>query len=156
MKSFSQYLVLSAALLVLSDVEAITLSVSGGTWTQVVSGVGLQAGDNLTSVYESGTAQASLTVDQTTNNWTIYVRHNNSDWHSGVSLEVRRTSDGTGSGGLPSGGDTYQDILTSDTSFFSGSGNRAGINLQFRLRGISVDQGIKDYSTDITYTVEEN
>ena len=146
---------LSAALLVLSEVEAITLSVSGGTWTQVVSGVGLQAGDNLTSDYESGTAQASLTVDQTLNNWTISVRHNNSDWHGGVSLEVKRTSDGTGSGDVPSGGDTYMEITSSDTSFFSGSGNRAGINLQFRLRGISVEQGIKDYLTDITYTVEE-
>jgi len=159
---FGQFFIFSAVLLLSSEAQAVTLSVAGGTWQQIVNGVGLQAGDNLTSTHESSAAQAQLTVNNSISvvGWEMRVRRTDIDWPSSdVILEVKRTSDGTDLGGgplgPPTGGEDYIEITTSDTLFFSGMGNRGGIDLQFRLRGISVEQGVKDYSTEITYTVDE-
>jgi len=153
-----RFIVFSAFSLALSQGQAITLNLAGGTWQPIVSGYNfLQAGDDLNARYESHRGQAQLTIDNSINPWQLKVRRAAINWPADVVLEIRRTSDGTDSGSSvpPTGGETYIEITTWDTVLFSGEGNRSDIDLQFRLRGISVELGIKDYFTEITYTVED-
>ncbi len=150
----TRFIVFSAFWLALSQGQAITLNVAGGTWQQVVNGY--RAGDDLNDRYESDRGQTQLTIDNSINRWQLKVRRTAINWPDDVVLEIRRTSDGTDSGTPPTGGETYIEITTWDTILFSGEGNRSDIDLQFRMRGISVELGIKDYFTEITYTVEEH
>jgi hypothetical protein len=70
----------------------------------------------------------------------------------GVALYVKRTGDGTGGGSIL-GGDSYQEVTTSDVSFFSGAGDRTAVNIQLKVTGASLSMLPNIYSTSIIYTV---
>ena len=53
-----------------------------------------------------------------------------------------RTSSGTGKGSV-SGGQAYIQVTTNDTTFFTGAGNRNGIQIQFQLTGASLTNSLR-------------
>lgn len=113
------------------------------------------AGSNLPSSSESDVAQVALTVSNTTgntDNWRIDARRSDTKWPAGLALLVRRTGDGVG-GGSVSGGISYLEVTGSDSAFFSGAGDRVGIDLQLKLSGTSISISPDTYSTLIVYTV---
>jgi hypothetical protein len=137
-------------------VHAIDIALAG-SWAVSIDAGDLTGGPgtDLTDTYESETAQITITISNTPgsgDNWRVDVKRMDTNWDSDLTLEVRRTGDGAGGGSI-SGGTTYQEIDTTDTAFFSGSGDRSDITLQLRLSGVSVHVPPDAYSTSVTYTV---
>jgi len=127
-----------------------------GNWTELIDRDDLVAGagSDLRSPIESAGAQATLDISATTGgNWTVKVAKSDLNWPAGVSVAVRRTSDGSGSGGI-SGGTTYLALSGTEQVLFSGSGDRSGIQVQLKTEGLSVGAAPDNYSTTITYRVE--
>lgn len=136
--------------------KIISIDVTGD-WSVTIDASYLQAGagSDLRSSYESAGDAALLTIVGTQNKhdvWQVDIRRTDTTWPSDLTLSVRRTGAGTGNGGI-SGGAAYQEIGTTDTEFFSGTGDRSGIPLQFKLEGMSLQVPPNTYSTTITYTV---
>ncbi len=134
---------------------AISISVTG-TWSETVDKYDLisGAGSDLTASYESATDQVSITVSNTSgagDSWRVDVRKVDTNWHSDLSLWVKRT--GSGTGGSVSGGSSYQQLTGSDQSFFTGSDDVSGITVQLKLSGMSVQVPPGSYTTTVYYTV---
>lgn len=132
---------------------AISIS-STGNWSETIDALDLQAGagSDLIDTYESTADQVSIDIIDPINNWRVGVKKVDTTWHSSFHLYVKRTSDGTGSGSI-SGGTIYQEVSGTDQSFFSGSDDRSGIQIQSKLSGISVQIPPDIYTTTIYYTV---
>jgi hypothetical protein len=143
-------------LLVIARTEAMDIS-AVGSWSGTIDAAALQAGagSNLTDTYESVAGATVLTIFNTasnSDNWRVDVRRTDAAWHSNFHLYVKRTSDGTGSGSI-SGGSSYLEIPTIDSQFFSGAGNRDGINLRYILTGMSVSASPNVYGSTVIFTV---
>lgn len=128
------------------------ISASGG-WTETIDVGDLVsgAGSNLTDAYVS--AASATTVSLTyAGSWRVDVKRTDSVWHADYTLFSQRTSGGSG-GGTIAGGLSYQGISTTDAAFFSGTADRSGIDLQYRLTGMSVSAQPATYSTTVTFTI---
>ena len=116
------------------------------------------AGTDFISPFESAVNEVDITISKTstpTAPWKLEVRRVDTNWSPDLVLYVKRTSDGTGTGTI-SDGTSYQEVTTTDTLFFSGTGELSKIELQFRLEGVSA--GVitaDDYTTEVFYTVTE-
>lgn len=122
---------------------AISISASGG-WSETIDEYDLTsgAGSDLQSTYESATDATLLTISECQNSddtWKVNVSYSSSSWP--FSLSVKKS------------GGNYQTITTTQTDFFSGSGDTSGIALQYKLEGVSIKIAPGTYSTTITYTV---
>ncbi len=137
--------------------QAIDISAAGG-WSESVdqSDLIFGPGSELIEVYESTTGGTVIDVTNCTDdsdNWRIDVRRiDDGGWHEDLILYLKRTSDGNG-GGSVSGGLSYLEITTTDTQLFSGTGNRTGIDLQYKLTGMSTDVSPENYSQTIVFTL---
>ena len=139
-----------------------SLSVTSGAYLQNINAANLQggAGTDLTSTYTS--AAGATTLDVTgfiilSLPWHIDVRRIDSAWNSSLVLSVRRTSSGAACGlslgsSAPTGGDVFQVIATSATTFLNGNGNRCGVGIQYQLSGVSVQVPPGSYATTVQYT----
>jgi hypothetical protein len=143
--------------LFLTKVEAIDLSATGG-WYETVNESDLisGAGSNLLDTYESTTEATNITISDCTDdsdNWRVDVRRADEvGWPGGFALYIQRTSDGAGNGSI-SGGLSYIEITSTDTPFFSGSGDRSNINIRYQLTGMSINISPNNYNTTIIFTV---
>ena len=130
-----------------------TIKISGAPWNVNITPPAL-AGENPINNIESLSDQISINVhgDQD-NNWQITVEKDATNWHSNLTLEVRRTGDGTGSGTI-SGGTTYVTIPDSPTYviFFVGNKNPNNIPCQYRLHSDDLCPEAS-YSTPVIYTI---
>ncbi len=145
--------------------QQVTIDISG-SWSLTITSADLTAGagSDFTSSYESNTDQISVDIDKVVSgnfwdwflsyNWRVDVNKQDVNWHSDMELYVRRTSGGFGFGSI-SGGTSYQQITSSDRTFFSGNGRRYWIPLQLQLQGMSVEVPPGNYSTVVYYTVTE-
>jgi hypothetical protein len=144
-------------LLFLTEAEGIDISATGG-WSETVNETDLisGAGSNLVDTYESNTNASTITISNCIDDqdeWKLNVKRDDTGgWPISLILYVKRTSDGNGQGSV-SGGLSYIEITTTDNQFFSGAGDRAGINLQYKLSGMSVGVTPANYNTTITFTV---
>ena len=138
------------------DGRAIQVSVTGD-WTLTIDETDLIAGpgSDLNPQYPSATDQITVDITQTGKNWTVYIQGSVTNWHSDLSVYVRRTSDGTGNGSI-SGGTNWMQVTLGSQQFFQGRRRRLGINAQFGLTGMSVQVPPDTYSGTITYTIIEN
>jgi hypothetical protein len=148
---------LLAVTLLTGDSQAIDVAITGD-WSVTVDASNLAAcaGSDLTSIYESEINQGIISISGTASSsdaWRLDVRRSDTNWPSAFALYVRRTGAGTGNGGIISGGSEYQAVGTSDSSFFSGTGERSGVNLQLKATGVSLTVTPGTYSTSIVYTV---
>ena len=129
-----------------------------GFWSLALDNTDLQAGagSDFVNTYESAVDQVSLEISgKKVKGWQVDVRMTaGSSWHSSLALAVRRTSAGQG-GGSVSGGTSYQTITTTDRNFLSGDKKLSGIDLQYRLSGMSVTIPAGTYTTTVTYTVTD-
>jgi hypothetical protein len=134
---------------------AISITVTG-SWVETIDKNNLVAGagSNLQSTYTSVSGQVSIDISGTSgasDAWRVDVKKIDSNWNNNLHPYVMRTSDGTG--GSVSGGTSYQEVTDINTSFFSGSGDVTGINVQLRMTGASIQITPASYSTVLYYTV---
>lgn len=128
---------------------------AAGEWSQTIDASDLVAGpgSELQSTYESPIGILSLAISNSAGvGWQVNVRRQDGNWPPEFTLEIRRTSAGTGSGSV-SGGDAYLVAGTTDTAFFAGSGDVSGIEVQLRLSGVSLSVAPDTYTTTLVYTV---
>lgn len=133
-----------------ADISAV------GSWSTSLTSSDLAAGagSDLRSPIESTAAQTALTITNTANSsWTVTVSNDTSMWPAGVSLAVRVASSGTGTGSVSSSG-AYLILSGTARTLLSGSGDRADVQLQFRLNGVSVRNSFGNYSTSVIYSVQ--
>ena len=133
--------------------EAGTLDITAsGGWNFTITAADLTAGAGSNIKDKESVANATLiTISATGFSWKVDIRRSDSSWHGNLTLYARRTSDGTGSG-LVFGGASYIPVGTTDTQFFSGSGSRSNMAVQYRLSSsVIVPPG--SYSTTVTYTI---
>jgi len=148
-------LIILVSITLWKKIEAIDIVVTGD-WLLTVDASDLQAGagSDLIDTYESIADAISISISGTTgasDNWRVDVKKVDTDWHSSFYLYVKRTSGGTG--GSVSGGTAYQEITDVDQSFFDGSDDVSGINIQLKLSGVSVQIPPDTYTTTVYYTV---
>ena len=132
----------------------LTINVTGN-WSETIDASDLQAGagSDLKSTYESAADAGLLAISDTAGGaWRVDVRWSDTTWHTNFTLSVKRTGDGSGGGSI-SGGTVYQVIGESNVEFFSGTGDRSGIPLQFKLGDMSLQVPPDTYSTTVIYTV---
>lgn len=154
-------LALAAALCARTPLGAILLSVIPGNYAEVIDESDLTggAGSNLTATYTSASTITRMDVTGTASAldaWRVDVRRIDTSWHASLTLRVRRSSDGADCAlptSAPTGGVAYQNVETTDTALFSGSGDRCGINVQYQVTGLSVAIPPAAYSTTVMYTV---
>ena len=139
--------------LFVSHAEAGTLDISAsGGWTMTVNASDLTsgAGSNIKDK-ESGSGATLLTISGTGFVWKVNVSRSDTSWNGNLTLYLKRTSDGTGSG-FVAGGTSYIPIGTTSSQFFTGSGSKSNIAVQYKL-GSSVSVPPGNYSTTVTFTV---
>ena len=129
--------------------------VVSGSWAETIDASDLQAGagSDLIGTYESSANEVRIRITASAN-WQVDVRKSDTTWHANFQLYVRRTSDGTGKGSV-SGGTTYQEVTTTDQSFFTGDQNRNNVDVQLRLTGVSVQIPPNTYTTTVNYTITD-
>lgn len=128
---------------------------SSGDWVASISAANLAsgAGSDLQAQIESVAGVTNLTITNVTGAWSLRARRNGSQWAGAVSVYVKRTSDGSGSGAI-SGGGGYVELTGTDAEIFSGSGARSGISLQFKLTGLTRKVSPATYLSSIIFTVQ--
>lgn len=132
--------------------HAQDISASGG-WSETIDASDLisGAGSDLTDAYVSNASATTISVTYT-GSWRVDARRTDSFWHPDYTLFGQRTSGGSGSGSI-AGGLSYQGISTSDAAFFSGTGDRSEIDVQYKLTGVSVSAQAATYSATVTFTL---
>lgn len=128
-----------------------------GNWSQSIDKNNLTggAGTNLTSTYTSAQNANQITITGAKNRndrWQVTIRRIDTSWNSALQLLACRTSNGSGDGSI-SGGQTFIQVTTSATTFFTGAGNRSSIAIQFQLSGASLQVSPSQYVTTIQYTI---
>jgi len=131
-----------------------------GSWSETVDESNLTAGpgSNLTSEYESSSSEFRIRIQgfgtnrRNPNSWRVDVRRSDATWHANLSVLVRRTSNGSGTGSI-SGGTSYQAVTGTDQTFFQGSNNRNGVRVQAKVGGVSLSVPPNTYRTSIVFTI---
>ena len=126
-----------------------------GDWVTTVTAANLVAGagSDLQAQFESISGVTTLTIFNTAEAWSLRARRSGNQWDGAVTVYVKRTSNGSGSGNI-SGGNAYVELTGTDGEIFSGSGNRSAISLQFKLTGLSKTVSPATYLSSIIFTVQ--
>lgn len=128
---------------------------SSGDWMESLNAGNLvsAAGSDLAANLESMSGATVLSVSNIVGSWRITARRSSSNWDSHVTLYVRRTGAGIGSGSI-SGGDGYVAVTGSDTEIFTGSNARSSISIQYKLTGLANNIPPSTYLSSLTFTVQ--
>jgi hypothetical protein len=126
-----------------------------GSWFETVSAADLSSGpgSNLVSEYTSPADQATFDVSDA-NDWEVHVSRTDTSWSGNARLFIMRSSGGTGSGQI-TGGTSFSEVTPTSQQLCTGTSGRAGVGLQFRLTGISIQIPPGNYSTTVTLTVTD-
>ena len=162
--NFRRRVILLSTLLVfflhgLSATPPISLRITG-RWQDRLDSANLTggAGTDFANPFESAAGQVDLTITKTlgpTAPWRMDVRRADITWNPSFRIYAKVTSIGTGDGSVTGGG-TYFEITNADQEFFTGTGDRTKIEIQYKIEGFSVANAvIAVYDTDIYYTVVE-
>ncbi len=119
-----------------------------------------EAGNDLKSTVETAPNFNQLDIRnvETTQQWKVAISRQDINWPAALTLSVIRNSVGTPCGGCMGvnvGGSpsVYVPITVIETDFIQGSGEVTGINLQYKIEGISLTIPADSYSTEILYTL---
>jgi hypothetical protein len=145
----------AAAFLALTSMVNATDLTSSGDWVETLNATNLStgAGSDLPACLQSISGITTLSVSNVTGSWRVTARSNVSTWDSHLTLYVRRTSAGIGSGTI-TGGDAYVAITSTDSDFFSGSNARSSISVQYKLAGLAHNLSPATYLSSLTFTVQ--
>jgi hypothetical protein len=152
MKSILRKTLLLLTLCTASQAADLT---SSGNWVETITAANLisGAGSDLQAQVESVSGVTTLTITNAPGAWSLRARLGASQGHGDVTVYVKRTSAGSGSGTI-SGGNAYVELTNSDVEIFNGSEARSGISIQFKLIGLSHDIPPATYLSSITFTVQ--
>lgn len=145
---------LACALAAAPAASATDLSASG-LWSPSLQRADLAAGAGsaLRSTVESPAGQVVLIVSNAgAASWEVSVRNDGTALPAGVQMSVRVASAGTGNGAVSAAG-AYVRLDGSSQVLLSGSGDRTGVLLQFRLDGTSVRDAVGHYGATILYSL---
>jgi hypothetical protein len=148
---------IAAVVCLLVPIHALAGNIAAtGGWTRTIDSSDLSSGpgSDLNPSYESAANATSL--DLTSNSdYRVDVRRTDSAWSGAFTLYIQRTSDGIAghTSSTISGGTAYQSVSTSDGEFFIGYRDRIGVEVQYRVDGVSVSIGPDTYSSTITFTI---
>ncbi|NMF88129.1 hypothetical protein [Aromatoleum petrolei] len=132
--------------------QAVDIGVTG-SWLETIDRNDLSAGAG--SDVRTPIESSSVTLDITNTlgaGWTVQLSRSDINWPAGVALAARRTSDGIGGGSI-SGGAAYVAANGAPQFFFTGTGDRTGIQIQLRTEGVSVRTAPGTYSTGLIYSI---
>lgn len=124
-----------------------------GHWSRIVNRADLidGAGTDIVGSIESPPAVATLDITGTADApWTVLVAMEDVGWPPDASVSVRRSGNDSGI----SGGASYLPIDGTSRVFFSGTGDRTGIQIQIRVAGVDIHTAPALYSVTITYSVQ--
>lgn len=148
-----------AQFLTSNDIYAISLDING-SWSETVNKYNLTAGtgSDLPNQIESSGDGINVDITFSTSaddTWRVDARRSDTIWDSDLGLYIRRSNDGvTGVyAGSISGGTVYQELMNTDMHFFTGSGDRINVNLQFMITGMSLKITPGTYTTVLYLTV---
>jgi hypothetical protein len=116
----------------------------------------IKAGEDFATEASNKGDEVDLSIRKMPKNkrWYVTVSKSDINWPSDVSIYVRRTSGGSGNGYIW-GGTNYTCVRNMPQYFFMGSGSLNNINLQYKLKGLSLSIPSNTYYTDIVYTLYE-
>ena len=128
---------------------------SSGDWSESITSADLVAGagSDVRSQLESVSGVTTLTISTAPGTWSLRVRLSGNGGSGDVTVQVKRTSGGSGGGSI-SGGTAYQALTGSDAELFSGSGDRSNISIQYKLTGLSRSIAPATYLSSIVFTVQ--
>ena len=128
---------------------------SMGDWIQTVTATNLVAGagSDLQPQFESLSGVTILTISNAPGPWIMRARLSGTGGHGDVSVQVKRTSAGSGTGSID-GGTTYTELSGLDSEIFNGTESRENISLQFKLTGLSCRVSPGTYLSTIIFTVQ--
>lgn len=137
----------------LHTVSAADVTAAGG-WMDTVTAANLAsgAGSDLAPL-ESVSGTTILNVANSSGNWHLRARLTAGQWNENLTIWVKRTSDGSGSGTI-AGGNSYVQLTAADLEIFSGLNDRANISLQFKITGLTRRVHPSTYNSSITFTVQ--
>lgn len=126
-----------------------------GDWVETIGASKLVAGagSDLQPQIESVSGATILTISNAPGSWILRARFSGTGGHPDVSVQVKRTSTGSGAGRID-GGTTYTELTGLDAEICSGTESREGIALQFRLTGLSCHVSPDTYVSSIIFTVQ--
>ena len=138
-----------------APVHSIDITLTG-SWTENINALDLLAGpgSNLESEHESAVDQVIVDISNTLGGgdaWRVDIRKSDISWSSDIYVHAKRTSSGTG--GSTAGGTTYLQLSGIDQQFFTGTDNVTGIDIQYKISGVSVSIAPGTYTASIIYTV---
>jgi hypothetical protein len=127
--------------------------VATGSWSRTIDASDLASGpgSDLNPSYESNASATDIGLTAAAD-YRVDVRRTDGTWDGDFMLYVRRTQVGAGAGSI-SGGTAYQSVTTTDAEFFTGTGDRTGIKVQYQLDGMSVTISPDTYSSTVTFTI---
>lgn len=131
-----------------------------GQWSKTINESNLKSGpgSGLKANYASSSSALDIRIAGVGNNpanpdsWRVDVRRSDTNWHANLRLLARRTADGTGNGSV-SGGTAYQEVTTTDQSFFTGTNRRRNIKAQAKVAGVSLQIPPDTYTTSLVLTI---
>ena len=131
-----------------------SITITNSSWTPSVgtTPVLIAGNDYTNSTLTSSVNQSSLNVNSN-GRYTISVNKTDIDWNAGLSLWVRRTSDGTSSSSSISPNVSFIRLSNLNQVLFSGNKDRSNVPLHFEIRGLSVLLPAIQYSTTIVFTI---
>jgi hypothetical protein len=145
--------------LISNIIYAVSIDING-SWTETVNKYNLAAGTGSDLPNQIESSQDGINVDITfstsaDDSWRVDARRSDTNWNSDLGLFIRRSNDGvTGVyAGSISEGTVYQELMNTDRHFFSGSGDRINVNLQFMITGMSLKITPGTYTTVLYLTV---
>jgi hypothetical protein len=148
--------------LTIGSASGITITVTGG-WTQTIDGALLKEpnvpGSDFKNIQRSAANAVKIAIGGVTNavSWRVDVRKTDINWFAGglIVLEVRRKSDGAGTGAV-AGGTEWQEVTDTDLALFTGNGNRANVKIQLRLNGLGAENlNVDTFAGTVFFTVTE-
>ena len=155
---FALFAALSAVAL---HAQTATITITPTTaWAPAISFTGLP-GEDFAATFESAANEYRISVGNANPAvlWIISVRRQDTTWHPGLTLDVRRTTDGGGGGSVGPAGtlNVYQQILTTDAMLMEGDRNRNNIRIQLRVSGAFGGAGVPAgvYTTTVLYTISD-
>jgi hypothetical protein len=138
---------LAACLIAPAPVNAAPAITVSGTWIATVT-----PGSANPVVPAVGTGSFGITGAGPRKAWAVTVRRTSTNWPTGCTLAVRRTSSGVGTGTVV-GGTSPVAITAADTALCTGTGQLSSIGLELTLTGFDSALWAGSFSTSVTYTV---
>jgi hypothetical protein len=143
-------------ILLINEARSDTYLNLTGKWSEIINSEDLQdgAGSDFNESFESSSDKVTmdiLGIAGASDPWQVDIKKVDIKWSDDFHFSIKMTSVGIGDGSII-GGLLYQEITDDNQYFFSGSGNRVGINFQQKLTGVSATNLAGKYSITIMYT----